>query len=213
MENVYAFSFEPIDSKMYIIIENNKAFMVDCVPSEEAEKILRDNDVEEITIILTHEHFDHILGLDTFRKKFNCTCLCSEKCGENIKLSGKNFSRMSEVIFMGKDTDVEVLPFETFADEVFSEDYSFVWEGHKVECIFTPGHSESSICIIFDGKYLFSGDTIVDGYKIITRFPTGSRKKYLKYTLPFIKSLDEEMLVFPGHGNIKKLKEFDLSEG
>ena len=214
MDNIriYEFSFEPLDSKMYILIENNKALMIDCIPSERAEILLKESNVNEITIILTHEHFDHILGIEMFREKFNCNCLCSEKCGENIKSSVKNFSRMSEFLFMDKDTNVEIQPFVSFADDVFSEDFIFNWENHTIKCKITPGHSEGSICIIFDEKYLFSGDTVVDGYKIITRFPGGSKKKYKDITLPFLKSLSSNILVFPGHGNSKELMQFDLSE-
>ncbi len=206
----YKYSFEPLDSKMYITIENNRALMIDCIPSESAEKLLLDNNIKDITIIITHEHFDHILGLNGFREKFNCFCLCSELCGKNIKSDTKNLSKMSEILFMNKDTNIKILPFISFADEFFAEDFCFQWETHKIQCKITPGHSEGSICIIVDDKYLFSGDTLVDGYKIITRLPGGSKKKYNEITLPFIKSIKADTLVFPGHGNPKLISEFEF---
>ncbi|WP_291971450.1 hypothetical protein [Candidatus Symbiopectobacterium sp.] len=40
-----------------------------------------------------------------------------------------------------------------------------------------------------------------------SRFPGESTKDYNNITLPFLKSLDEDMLCFPGHGDEGTLKE------
>lgn len=55
--------------------------------------------------------------------------------------------------------------------------------------------------------YLFSGDSLIKGKKVITRLPGGSKKDYQAITLPFLKSLPDDMVVFPGHGEPGTLKE------
>ena len=32
--------------------------------------------------------------------------------------------------------------------------------GASIQCIFTPGHADDSVCFLIDGKYLFTGDTL-----------------------------------------------------
>ena len=65
----------------------------------------------------------------------------------------------------------------------------------------TPGHSTGSICIEVNKKYIFTGDSLVDGAKIITRLPGGSKKAYKEITKPYLDSLNKDVVVFPGHGN------------
>ena len=52
---------------------------------------------------------------------------------------------------------------------------------------------------------MFSGDTLVTGHDTILRLPGGSKKDFAEKTLPFLHSLDRELLVYPGHGEPQKL--------
>ena len=79
---------------------------------------------------------------------------------------------------------------------------------HKIFLKETPGHSKGSICILVDEKILFSGDTLVTGHETILRLPGGSKKDFAGITLPYLESLDREIMVYPGHGEPQKLAEF-----
>ena len=74
----------------------------------------------------------------------------------------------------------------------------------------TPGHSKGSCCILFDKKCMFSGDTLVTGHETILRLPGGSKKDFAEITMPFLNSLDGELMVYPGHGESQRLKQFEL---
>ena len=74
----------------------------------------------------------------------------------------------------------------------------------------TPGHSPGSICILINDKYIFSGDSLVDGNKVITRLPGGSRKDYNQITKPFLEGLSEDSIIFPGHGQEGCIKDFQI---
>ncbi len=77
----------------------------------------------------------------------------------------------------------------------------------KVEGIAAPGHSIGGAIYILNGKYVFTGDNLVNGNKVITRFPGGNRKDYIRITKPVIKNLRKDSIIFPGHGEMAELEE------
>ncbi len=68
----------------------------------------------------------------------------------------------------------------------------------KVEVIHTPGHSEGSICL-FDGRNLFTGDTLFIGNCGRTDLPGGSVRKMYHSLHDTILALPPETLIYPGH--------------
>lgn len=213
---IHTYSFYPIDARMYILIEGTKALVIDPCISEEALQLLKENDVAELLIILTHEHYDHVSGVNWLRENISSVqVLCSLKCARALPEPSENFSRFWEVLFMGKDEktqeyvrNMNIQPYSCKADKTFDGEIQLLWEGHSLFIKETPGHSMGSVCILMDEHYLFSGDSLVTGYPTVTRLPGGSKKDYATVTVPYLKSLDPELLVYPGHGKQQKLKDF-----
>ena len=48
--NINTYSFYPIDSNMYVILENRKALIIDPCVSEEAKEYLKSEQVKEILV-------------------------------------------------------------------------------------------------------------------------------------------------------------------
>ena len=101
------------------------------------------------------------------------------------------------------------------ADVVFDKEYMTDWAGLKIMLCSTPGHSPGSICAeIYDetGQLmaLTTGDSLVEGNKVITRLPRGSKSDYRNITRPYLESFDPDTLILPGHGEIRRLKELEL---
>lgn len=215
---IHTYSFYPIDAKMYIIAENKKALVIDPCISEEALDLLTEDSVEEILILLTHEHYDHISGVNWLRENFSSVAvLCSVKCAAALPKPSKNLSPYWEILFMGKDEktqeyvrNMNIQPYSCEADRKFEGEYEMSWEGHSLFLKETPGHSKGSICILLDKKYLFSGDSLVTGYPTVTRLPGGSKKEYGEITVPYLRSLDSEIMVYPGHGEAQLLRCYTL---
>ena len=68
------------------------------------------------------------------------------------------------------------------------------------DCIYTPGHTNDSICFYFkDSNILFSGDFIFKG--AIGRTDLGGNTDDMINSLNKIKFLDSETMVCPGHGD------------
>ena len=80
----------------------------------------------------------------------------------------------------------------------------------KIRLIHTPGHSPGSICILINDKYIFTGDGLVEGNKVITKLPGGDRKKYNEITKPFLEKLSNQVVVFPGHGDEGVMRDFRI---
>ena len=72
-------------------------------------------------------------------------------------------------------------------------------EPFKFKVIYTPGHTEDSLCIYFDEyKIMFTGDFIFHEDIGRTDLAFGDHKKMLK-SIEKIKEYDDEIVIFPGH--------------
>lgn len=214
---VYKYVMPIITSNMYILIMDKQALIIDPNESEEAMELLEDCGVTDITILLTHEHFDHISGVNYFREKYSCKVYGNNKCKEMVTDPSKNLAAFFMAMFIEKSEEERQMAQSLFAEDYacqvdvgFEKEYNMKFKGLSVKMIDTPGHSSGSICILVDDKYIFSGDSLVEGNKVITRLPGGSRKEYNQITRPFLESLLEDMIVFPGHGQEGYLKDFPI---
>lgn len=203
--NIFPTQF--IDSRMYIIVFIDIAVIIDPNTDEEAFLFLEKRQITHCYIILTHEHYDHISGVNKFRERFNCTVICSKKCGENIKAAKKNLAAYFDVLLTCSNLKMptgflfEDYNYSCTADIVFQEKYILNLGSDELILTETPGHSEGSICIVMDNVILFSGDSLLN-VPVITKLPGGSRKEYEQITLPYLRELSKSLIVYPGHGDI-----------
>lgn len=194
-----------INSNMYIVCCNNHGIIFDPHISQEALEYIKNNSLYVDYIILTHEHYDHISGVNWFKELFKCNVICSEECAYAIQRPELNLSKYFDVLNqllpkgdkLRASKNVEL--YSCNADIVFQNKLNLKWQGHMVDFILIPGHSRGSICILFDNKYLFSGDSLLKDYSTVTRLRGGDRKIYKEQTLELFKSLAPETIVYPGH--------------
>jgi glyoxylase-like metal-dependent hydrolase (beta-lactamase superfamily II) len=210
----YPFPLPKGDANMYVLLSRGGAIVVDPNESSEAVDALKKNRIERIIVLLTHEHIDHISGVNMLRKEFDCHVICSAKCGKAIKSSAQNLAKFYRSFFCDtskrftKDESVPVdLDYICEADETFEGCRHLDFYGHSVLLRETPGHSQGSICIVIDDCILFSGDSLLPDMQVVTRLPGGSKEYYQQETVPFLESLPTKTWVFPGHGVSGKLDE------
>lgn len=219
--DVYVSVYKYIDSNMYIIVGQREALVIDPHKNGEALKILKG--VDKITILLTHEHADHISGVWWFEKHFVSKLVCSDWCAK--KISDPSFVRPLLLSLTIKENDVkkgtDVLAefkkdfvVKTYqADKTYSDSYSFTWQGHQIDFKSTPGHSIGSCFITFDDRFVFTGDSLLKEYPVIVSFPLGDKKAFLERTIPFVeKELSPNVVILPGHGDIFPLSDI-MSNG
>ena len=216
---VRTYTYTLVDSKMYVISKENAALVIDPCESDVAIECLKDHCVTEITILITHEHYDHISGIGMFRDVFtNCTVICTEACNKNMQSPIRNGSKHFAALLIDKSEELlkqaqQIPSVSYFADITFQQKFHFTWCGHDIKMILTPGHSVGSCCIIIDRVLLFTGDSLLKDHDVITRLPGGNKRAYFDITLPFLQGLCPEMIVFPGHGESGTLKEFLYRRG
>lgn len=191
-----------LETNMYVLQTGNHILVID--PVADTSVLEKCCALDSVTVLLTHEHFDHITGLNELRRMVCCRVIASETCSERIQNIRTNMSAYTDVLAEIAEKPLKET-FEPFicnqADVIFKDEYSFDWMGHQVKVIATPGHSAGSCCILIDDM-LFVGDTILDN-NLMTRFPGSNKKIYQEETVPKLKGLLEvAKIVYLGHGDV-----------
>lgn len=202
---------------MYLIIEGSHALIIDPHYSSLFDNFLSTKKIDDVTILLTHEHPDHTSGVSWMEENFKVTLICQRECSVKISRESNNRPILISFILAEKDktngTDKSSLiknyfkPYQCFADIIFDDEFDFIWENHKLFFNHTPGHSRGSCTINLDGLCLFTGDSLLKDSPTITKFPGGSTKDFINITKPLLKSFNPELIVLPGHGEFFKLSE------
>jgi hydroxyacylglutathione hydrolase len=212
---ISAYSYPPVDGRMYVLLTDMACIVVDPADDADAVAMLKRQGIEELKIILTHEHCDHMTGVAMLRDNFNCELICTKESADAISDPRKNLSQFNDfwaiTISEKKQTQIsadELCVFTCKADFWFMNEFSFSFGNYKIRLIQTPGHSKGSLCMIVNDLNdvpicLFTGDSLMADYEVSTRLPGGSRKKYEEITLPFLRSFKKDVIVYPGHGSDK----------
>jgi len=74
-----------------------------------------------------------------------------------------------------------------------------------LKIIRTPGHTKDSVCLL-GHDFIFSGDTLFENGHGRTDLPGGSQKEMEESLEKLSKSLKPGITVYPGHGEIFKVK-------
>lgn len=146
-------------------------------------------------ILLTHCHFDHILGVCALREKTGAKVVI---CAPDDEALGSG--RLNGAVYFG------------FGDDAFPAADIVVHDGDRIyigslelTVMHTPGHTPGSCCYIC-GDVIFCGDTVFayGGYGR-TDLPGGSISE-LKKSLDRIFSLEQDYRLLPGHEDTSTLK-------
>ena len=89
------------------------------------------------------------------------------------------------------------------ADRVLHHGDILTLGDEKIEVISVPGHSQGSICLLGDGL-MITGDTLfANGVGRCDLY--GGDPAQLKKSLKALESYDENITIYPGHGQSSKL--------
>lgn len=193
----------PFDFENSSDSDGKKCFVVDpaaCALSNDEDKILKyleKNKTECAGIVLTHSHFDHILGVQNLKSAFPNAKIFIHKDEENEL--GFCCGRMNSSIlfFFGETQLMSEVSKQPPADVALKDgDEIFGWK-----TIHTPGHSPGSICLFnADKKILISGDTLFDyGGRGRTDMYGGDETLLMKSFEKLNREIPKGTLVYPGH--------------
>ena len=186
------FVLGPVGTNCYIVSneETKECFLVDmaaCPP--ELVSHIKNSGLTVKAVLLTHGHFDHIMGLDRFLEEFPApvyACAAEKELLESPQLNSSSGMLGQPYTFHGaqyvKDGDLLDIA------------------GMKIQVIQTPGHTIGGCCYyIADEQTLFSGDTLFRASIGRTDLPTGSMGALVRSVKEKILVLPDETRVYPGH--------------
>lgn len=186
------FVLGPIEDNNYLLIdeETKEAVLIDCTEESSAiDEAIKEYDAKLKYILLTHGHFDHVLGVNDFKNKYpNCKVFVHEN-DKQLMDEIKSFARN----FMMGDFEVQKV------DDYLKEGDTLNFGNNEIKVIHTPGHTQGCVCFLVGDK-IFTGDTLF--YECVGRtdLPGGNFEQIKKNIEEKLFTLDENIKVYPGHG-------------
>lgn len=191
MVKIKQFTAGQLENNMYLIADeaSGKAVLIDAAASvPELIEAAKDYDVEYI--LLTHGHFDHIMGLTSLKQALGAEAVINK---DDLIISD-NINEFTRLFGLP-----DVVP-PTY--EKFVEDGDVLKVGGlEIKVISTPGHTEGGVCYMIGDK-LFSGDTLFKGTVGRTDLFGGNFRKLSDSIKNKLFKLDEKTEVFAGHGDM-----------
>ena len=181
----------PVYTNCYIAKnkETGEALIID--PADSPSKIeLKVNAMgaRPVAVLLTHGHFDHIMGVEAVREKYQIPVYACRQEEAMLREPSVNMTDQ-----MGKSCSIR--------PDVFLDDLQvFEAAGFSIQMIHTPGHTKGSCCYYLKEEgVLFSGDTLFCGSVGRTDFPGGSASQIRNSLHRLLAALPDDTSVYPGH--------------
>ena len=181
-----------VGTNCYLVVneEEKQCILIDpAVYSGEIAEQIRREGLDLRAILLTHGHFDHIMGIDGFRKEFPEIPVYAHREEEALLKDAS----MNASLEFGRQY--------TFSGAAYAEDGDVLdLAGMQFQVIHTPGHTIGGCCYYLqEEKVLFSGDTLFRESIGRTDFPTGNSGQLMRSIREKLFTLPEETAVYPGH--------------
>jgi hydroxyacylglutathione hydrolase len=221
-----------LGTNCYILSDTHRQICWIIDPGGESERIaafIRGHALTPRGILLTHTHFDHIIGLSDLKSLFghDLPIYASAKAADQLGSAGEAaHHRMVRSLSLGPDLEhlfikaLTNLPEADYLlfDDLFFDDASAsesavgglseaaapqILPDSPLTAYPTPGHSPDSICFYLEnteGGILFSGDTLFRGSVGRTDLPGGNGRTLLHSIKTQLLSLPGKTAVDPGHG-------------
>lgn len=185
--------FSSMDNNCSLIIDEktNQSALVDC--NEFSQKMIdMIGDTNLKYILLTHGHFDHIIGVKSVKEKYGAQVVISKEDEPML-----NSSKLSLAVFCNAPQN------NVDADIIVKDGDEITLGEIKIKAMATPGHTSGSVCYIAE-NCIFSGDTLFYCSCGRTDFPSGSPEQMMS-SLQKLKALDGDYKVYTGHNNLTTL--------
>lgn len=214
---IYRLPFELCESNMYFIPSGDTGIVIDPNENEQLLALFKKHKTQRVVIVLTHEHYDHTIGTEWLQSKIESKLFCHRACAEAISTEKGNNPKTVGILLSIRDAVDGGHRFDDFmptaksyvlhADETFDGVHELKVGDVILKCYAAPGHSPGSAIYILDEQCVFTGDSLIQHTPTILRLPGSDRTAFKQVTRPFLRSLDHNMMVFPGHEEPFKVSE------
>lgn len=169
--------------------ETKETVMID--PADYPKRLrayVEEEGLEVKAILLTHGHFDHIMGIDKVREVFPVPVYVHEDDEEVMKDAKLN---QSQTYTSGYTFD---------KCQYLKDGQELKLAGYTFRVIHTPGHTMGCCCFYVESEgVLFSGDTLFQNSVGRTDFVNSSTSALVRSIREKLFVLPEDTHVYPGH--------------
>lgn len=191
-----SFTFNPFQENTYLLIGQKKSCiiidpgMMDRAEEERLFGHISQHGLEPIMLINTHCHIDHVLGNHAVHRKYGLSPI-HHRGDIPVFQSAPAVAQMYGLPYTEGPTA------ERFIEDMLEIDL----DGESLEWRFVPGHAPGHIILIDHGaKQVIAGDTLFAGSIGRTDLPGGDHELLLLSIRDEMYSLDDDYIVWPGHG-------------
>ena len=208
---IYRWAYPFINANMFVVLTGEEAVVFD--PHENAEllELLQEKGIRCVHILLTHEHYDHVSGVNWLKEKTGATLFCQEQAAAFLAEEHRRTPAFISMVIAYQDRKdgghryqdfkAQFKPYRIEADRTFSSADCFRIGELQFEVTATPGHSPGSACYRMNGRLVFTGDTLLQYGRVILGFRESQRAEYEERALPYLRSLPKDTIIMPGHGD------------
>ena len=196
MITIQGFTFNPFSENTYILFDETKECVIidpGCCNREEQEQMvefIKEEGLKPVRLLNTHCHIDHVFGNSFIAKKYNLGLEIHEEDLQTLH----SLPQVSHLYGLNAEESVEPSNFLKEGDQV-------KFGTSTLDIVFTPGHSPGSISFISkEDKLVVSGDVLFYGSIGRTDLPGGDHETLLTSIREKLFTLDDDFVVFSGHG-------------
>lgn len=201
MITIQSFTFNLFQENTYIAYDETKeCIIVDPGCYDESENLIlhnfiKKNHLKPVALVNTHCHLDHIFG-----NKFVAETYKLSPIMHRLDKPMLEYAPLAATTYgVRLETPPEV--------SHYIEEGDFITFGNsKFEIIFTPGHSPGHICLVNEEEnIILSADVLFNLSIGRTDLPMGNHQTLLKSIKEKLLILDNNIVVYPGHGPKTKI--------
>jgi glyoxylase-like metal-dependent hydrolase (beta-lactamase superfamily II) len=200
---VETYAIGPLRTNCYLYKDDTHVWVID--PGEHSpyikNLIIKEN-LQLMGILLTHGHFDHILGikmLTTIQPDVSISIH-----SEDAHYIGEGGLKRLHTFLQQVDPSLLDIVKEIEADfpqpTHLLKDQEMI-KGCDLKVLHTPGHTPGGVCFYSEkDNIVFSGDTLFNSTVGRSDLPGGSMETLLDSIHTQLLPLPKEVIVYPGHG-------------
>ena len=188
MPHIHTLPLGDYQTNTYIVYAEGSTTCAIIDPGYDAAAILNNLAALGLTvdaILLTHGHFDHVGAVEAIVEATGCRLWMCESDWSQFP------NPVTSFFYPIANCD--------FTEVHFCEEGEIITAGGlSFTVLHTPGHTHGSVCYLC-GDALFSGDTLFARSCGRTDLPGGDGK-WLRWSLERLSEIEEDLTVYPGHG-------------
>lgn len=196
MITIKPFIFNPFQENTYVLSDETKeCIIVDagCSNAHEIRQLtdyIKSKELIPVKLFNTHGHIDHILGLAALSELYDLV--------PEIHEDEKNLTEQAHNQALMFGLSVSSFPTKY---HFFSNGYVLTFGNATIELLHVPGHSRGSIALYsVSDRFVISGDVLFQNSIGRADLPGGDYNTLMNSIQAKLLVLDDEVLVFPGHG-------------